>query len=105
MITPLCGNGMAIAIHSAKLLSECVHRFCIDPNYTRAQLESDYSKTWRQHFATRLWAGRQIQRLFGDTWTSNAAVNLGRHFPALARQLMKKTHGAPFDISSVRSSQ
>jgi flavin-dependent dehydrogenase len=105
MITPLCGNGMAIAIHSAKLLSECVHRFCTDPNYSRERLEADYSNTWAKHFATRLWAGRQIQRLFGDTSTSNAAVNLGRYVPSIAGYLMKKTHGTPFDIASVRSSQ
>jgi flavin-dependent dehydrogenase len=105
MITPLCGNGMAIAIHSAKLLSDHVHRFCIDSTYTREALEVDYSKTWRQHFATRLWLGRQVQRLFGDTWASNAAVNLARYARPAAHYLVKKTHGAPFDITPVRSVQ
>jgi flavin-dependent dehydrogenase len=99
MITPLCGNGMAIAIHSAKLLSERVHRFCIDSSYSRQALEDDYTKSWRQHFATRLWVGRQIQQLFGDTWKSNTAVNLARYFPPIAHYLVKKTHGKPFDIA------
>ena len=103
MITPLCGNGMAIAIHSAKILSEHVLRFCRDSHYSRQQLEKDYSKTWNQHFARRLWAGRQIQRLFGDVWTSNAAVNLARYARPVANFLIKKTHGAPFDITSFKS--
>ncbi len=96
MITPLCGNGMAMAIHSAKILSEHVLRFYQDPHYSRTELERDYSKAWTKLFATRLWTGRQIQRLFGDVWTSNLAVNLAQHAKPIARYLMKKTHGEPF---------
>lgn len=99
MITPLCGNGMAIAIHSAKILSEHVVRFCRDEYYSREQLENNYSKAWKRHFAIRLWAGRQIQHLFGNVWTSNAAVNLARYTQPAANFLMKQTHGAPFDVT------
>ncbi len=96
MITPLCGNGMAMAIHSAKILSEHILRFYHQGNHDRARLEMDYSNAWARLFARRLWAGRQIQRLFGDVWTSNLAVNLARHTPPVANFLMKKTHGEPF---------
>ncbi|HWA32497.1 MAG TPA: NAD(P)/FAD-dependent oxidoreductase, partial [Cyclobacteriaceae bacterium] len=41
MISPLCGNGMAIAIHSAKLLSEHVIRFLSDKTYSRSEMEHD----------------------------------------------------------------
>ncbi|NOT75437.1 MAG: NAD(P)/FAD-dependent oxidoreductase [Cyclobacteriaceae bacterium] len=96
MITPLCGNGMAMAIHSAKILSEHIIQFCKDEKYTRQQMESDYTLAWRTHFEKRLWAGRNIQKLFGDVWASNVAVNLARHIPSAATYLMKKTHGIPF---------
>jgi menaquinone-9 beta-reductase len=96
MITPLCGNGMALAIHSAKILSEHILRFCRDDSYSRAQMEVDYSRTWNQLFARRLWVGRQIQRLFGAVWTSNLAVTLAQSTPPIANFLMKKTHGEPF---------
>jgi flavin-dependent dehydrogenase len=96
MISPLCGNGMAIAIHSAKILSEHVIRFLHDDGYSRAQLENDYRNTWVGQFANRLWAGRQIQQLFGGTMTSNLAVGLANRTPAVARFLMRKTHGRPF---------
>jgi len=95
MITPLCGNGMALAIHSAKIVSELVTDFC-SKKITRAQLEFLYAKKWRQLFANRLWAGRQIQNLFGSEWASNLAVNLARHFKPVAGFLVKKTHGVPF---------
>ena len=96
MITPLCGNGMAMAIHSAKLVSERVLRFCKDPTYSREQLERDYSGVWHKQFSGRLWAGRQIQSLFGDEWTSNLAVNLANHVKPAANFLLRKTHGSPF---------
>ena len=96
MVTPLCGNGMAMAIHSAKILSEHVIQFYKNEHYSRAQLEHDYSKAWTRLFARRLWTGRQIQRLFGDAWTSNLAVSLARHATPLAHFLIKKTHGKPF---------
>ncbi len=96
MITPLCGNGMAMAIHSAKLISEHVLRYCRDSSYSREELERDYSTAWRKQFAKRLWVGRHIQRLFGDPWTSNLAVSLARHVKPVANLLIQKTHGNPF---------
>lgn len=95
MVTPLCGNGMAMAIHSAKILSELVPQYCQD-EISRPALESLYSRKWRQQFETRLWAGRQIQRLFGSTIASNLAVSLARNLKPVARYLISKTHGTPF---------
>jgi len=96
MITPLCGNGMAMAIHSAKILSEHLLHYHKNENYSRSQLESDYTKAWTKQFAGRLRAGRIIQRLFGDTWTSDLAVNMARYTQPVANFLMSKTHGMPF---------
>jgi menaquinone-9 beta-reductase len=95
MITPLCGNGMAMAIHSAKILSELIVDFCAG-KLTRIQLETQYSASWNSHFARRLWAGRQIQRLFGDEWASNLAVNLMRKSRPVADFIISQTHGIPF---------
>lgn len=96
MITPLCGNGMAMAIHASKILSELVIRFCREENYERSRLENDYSRAWQNQFGQRLWAGRQIQRLFGSEWTSNLAVNLALYAKPVANFLIGKTHGNPF---------
>ncbi len=95
MITPLCGNGMAMAIHSAKIISELVIDFS-KGKLTREQLEKTYTKKWNSLFANRLWAGRQIQKLFGDEWASNLAVNLMRTSKPIAEFIIRKTHGVPF---------
>ncbi len=96
MIAPLCGNGMAMAIHSSKVLSEYVIRFCNDPRYTRDDLERDYARSWKGIFEKRLLAGRQIQRLFGGEHTSNWMVGMARYAKPVANWLVKKTHGKPF---------
>ena len=96
MIAPLCGNGMALAIHSAKIASEHVIRFSQDPAYSRAQLETDYARAWKKRFALRLWAGRKIQRLFGGGRASEMAVAMANHTKPIAYRLMKMTHGSPF---------
>jgi menaquinone-9 beta-reductase len=96
MITPLCGNGMAMAIHASKIASELVIRFCKEENYERRQLEKDYTTAWNHQFASRLWTGRHVQRLFGDEWTSNLAVNMALYTKPIANFLISKTHGKPF---------
>jgi len=95
MITPLCGNGMAMAIHSAKLAAELTMDF-FKEKISRQELEKKYSQQWRQQFARRLWSGRQIQRLFGSVRASDLAVNIARHIKPVARFLISKTHGEPF---------
>ncbi|GCC51117.1 NAD(P)/FAD-dependent oxidoreductase [Chryseotalea sanaruensis] len=96
MITPLCGNGMAIAIHASKIASELVEKFINSSKYSRAQLEADYTKQWKQTFANRLWFGRQVQQLFGSKVASNFAINLLLYSKPLAQQIVKGTHGKVF---------
>lgn len=96
MITPLCGNGMAMAIHSSKILSEQIIQFCSNPNFTRGELEDSYTKAWTSQFATRLRVGRQLQKLFGANVTSNLVVGMARSLKPLAHYLISKTHGRPF---------
>jgi len=95
MITPLCGNGMAMAIHSAKVLSELVKDF-YNEKITRNKMEQKYLLQWNSLFAKRLWAGRQIQKLFGSGRASDFAVNLARQAKPVAKFLISKTHGNPF---------
>jgi menaquinone-9 beta-reductase len=97
MITPLCGNGMAMAIHSAKILSDLVKLYTDKTTFSRQQLEGDYAYQWKKAFAGRLWIGRQIQnKLFGSEFTSNLAVNLAVYSKPVARAIIKHTHGTPF---------
>lgn len=95
MITPLCGNGMAMAIHSALLLSRHIGQF-LEGETNRTQLERNYAGEWTKKFAFRHYAGRKIQKLFGSSNMSGLAVRLGNGFRPFARFLMAQTHGKPF---------
>lgn len=97
MIAPLCGNGMAMAIHSAKIVSELVQTHLQKGNLNRERLEAEYAHTWNHFFRSRLWFGRQIQnKLFGSAFTSNLAVNLAISSKTIANTIIKNTHGQPF---------
>lgn len=97
MITPLCGNGMAMAIHSGKILSDLIKKHVEKKKFNRKALEYEYANTWKKNFRWRMWVGRQIQnKLFGSEFTSNLAVNLAIHSKFIARVIIKNTHGQPF---------
>ncbi|MGV3556770.1 NAD(P)/FAD-dependent oxidoreductase [Larkinella arboricola] len=93
LITPLCGNGMALAIHSGKLVSALCSRY-LSGKMSRAELEQRYQTEWSARFSRRLWVGRTVQRLFGDTWLSEAAVTVFGTFNPLLRGVIRQTHGA-----------
>jgi len=95
MITPLCGNGMAMAIHSAKISADWVDRF-LKGEIKREEMEEGYGKQWKALFAKRLWTGRQVQRLFGAETASDFAVNLVRNVKPVANFLVRATHGDSF---------
>lgn len=95
LITPLCGNGMAMAIRSGVMASELLLQ-----NLSRPQLEQAYQKAWAQEFAFRLWIGRQSQKLFGSGKTSFLGRILIGKFPFLAKQIIQRTHGKPFLVNS-----
>jgi len=96
MITPLCGNGMAMAIHSAEILSQLIKDHFKKSSFSISVLEKQYTKIWKSHFSRRLFAGRKIQKLFGSEITSNFAVNLANNFKPVGNWLADQTHGKPF---------
>ncbi|NML66833.1 FAD-dependent oxidoreductase [Hymenobacter sp. RP-2-7] len=95
LITPLCGNGMAMALHGAALVAPLAEAF-LRGQLPRPALEAAYARTWRAHFAGRLQVGRAVQRLFGGPRLSELVVGGLRHWPAAVRALMRRTHGTEF---------
>jgi len=96
MITPLSGNGMAMAIHGAAILCDSIQRYSFDSLAERTKLEKHYAAEWRKTFAMRHWTGRQIQKLFGNQFMSTLAIGVGKYSTKTARYLMSKTHGKAF---------
>jgi flavin-dependent dehydrogenase len=95
MITPLCGNGMSMALHGAKLAFESIDA-CLKGKISRQQMEDGYRNQWNSYFAKRLRTGRLIQQFFGDPFLSNLLVGMLKPFPRISRWLIRQTHGEPF---------
>ena len=95
MITPLCGNGMSMALHSSKMLAPLIGDY-LKGVISKAQLMNKYKKEWNEAFASRIAIGRLLQRFFGSTYRSDLFVKLFVLFPFLAKWVIKKTHGKAF---------
>jgi flavin-dependent dehydrogenase len=95
MITPLCGNGMSIALHTSKIAGALADDF-LQGSISRQQLEHSYSLQWRQHFSRRLQTGRLLQKFFGKKSLSNFFVSSFKAAPFLAQPMIRMTHGKPF---------
>ncbi|ADR22441.1 FAD-dependent oxidoreductase [Marivirga tractuosa] len=96
LITPLCGNGMAMAIHSGYLASTSIINFYQGQLRNRHEVESEYSTVWKKNFSKRLWVGRKTQNLFGNQMRAGLSVGFVRNFPSLAKKLIQQTHGDVF---------
>jgi flavin-dependent dehydrogenase len=95
MITPLCGNGMSMALHGSKIAFEQMDAF-LQNKIGRTIMEEQYKKQWQLQFASRLRTGRMIQRFFGKSWITNVFVQSFKTIPLIAQPLIQQTHGKPF---------
>lgn len=95
VIHPLCGNGMAMAIHSAKLASELVIDFFSGQLESRFQLEKRYITAWNTEFKRRLLTGRIVQSLLQNATVASVLLKSLQRLPAILPMLIKQTHGKP----------
>lgn len=95
LITPLCGNGMSMAMHSSLLAFENMNLF-LSGKTSRNRMEESYTTQWQQQFAKRLSIGRMIQRVFGGTTSTALFLRAMNAVPALAKVIIKATHGKSF---------
>ncbi len=95
MITPLCGNGMSMAMHASKFAAEEMMNF-LSGNISRLEMEQNYMRRWKNQFNGRLKTGRLVQRFFGRERTTGIFIFLMNTISPLAKFIISKTHGKPF---------
>ncbi|MBP4142662.1 NAD(P)/FAD-dependent oxidoreductase [Flavobacterium sp. P4023] len=99
LIHPLCGNGMAMAINSAKIVSELVGKFYSTEIKSREDLEKRYKKEWDLNFKGRLKTGRLLSNLLQKPKLSSLAMRILTVFPFILPVIIKKTHGKPITFN------
>jgi len=100
LIHPLCGNGMAMAIHSAKIAAELSILFLNKNIRTRQQLEENYAQEWDANFRHRLQVGRILSKILRQEKLTIFLMQFLIIFPSLLPEIIKKTHGKPIIVNT-----
>jgi flavin-dependent dehydrogenase len=95
MISPLCGNGMSMAMHGSKIAFTNIDKY-LQKKMLRGEMESNYTRQWQSEFSRRLWMGRAVQRFFGGDRSTSLFIKTMHSLPVLAKGLIASTHGKPF---------
>jgi len=101
LIHPFCGNGMAMAIHSAKLASELILDYYSCKIKSRQQLEMMYVNRWQQAFGRRLLFGRMLSSILRFEIGATILLKLAVLFPRILTWIIKQTHGNAKTIKCV----
>jgi menaquinone-9 beta-reductase len=95
-ITPLCGNGMSMAMRASKLLAHLLPQY-FDGQINKTALINQYSTIWKGNFDTRIWAGRHLQHyIFGKKTSTQIALKTLHYLPSLTQKVIGLTHGKAF---------
>ncbi|UJH67399.1 NAD(P)/FAD-dependent oxidoreductase [Allomuricauda sp. SCSIO 65647] len=95
MLHPLCGNGMAMAIHSAKIAVESVLGHLKNPHAPISSLEKRYASLWQHHFQQRIVMGRYLQHILLHKTFSELAIGTVARSQKIVQTLISRTHGKP----------
>jgi flavin-dependent dehydrogenase len=100
LIHPLCGNGMAMAIHSAKIVSELIEKYYNNQINSRTELEEKYIQEWAFNFRKRIKMGQFLSAILQKQQLSRILLQVLVIFPFLLPIIIKKTHGKSIIINS-----
>ncbi|KIA83693.1 FAD-dependent oxidoreductase [Kaistella solincola] len=98
LIHPLCGNGMAMAVHSGKLASEETLKF-LKGKTSRDEMEKNYAANWNKNFKKRLKYGRILGSILEHSKLSEILTNLLTIFPFVLPVIIRKTHGKEINMT------
>ncbi len=99
LIHPLCGNGMAMAIQSAQILSVLlINNHMGVTNFSREEIEKKYLKQWVATFSKRLYSGRVLQKVLLNNRLQKVSYKFANAIPAIVPKIIKQTHGEPIIV-------
>jgi flavin-dependent dehydrogenase len=101
LIHPLSGNGMAMAVHGAKICAELGARYLASAGslngdiHERSLLEHRYRQQWQQTFRARLRISRMLSGILRNERLTELSVRGISRLPFLLPMIVRKTHGNP----------
>ncbi len=94
-ITPLCGNGMSMAMRASKLLANLLGGY-FKRSISKEELIKQYDLIWNKNFNTRIKAGYYLQYLSGKKHTTHFTLKVLNKLPLLTKKIISLTHGQSF---------
>ncbi len=94
-MAPIIGNGMSMSFRSASALAKYIDQY-FSKQITKQQLIENYTQFWNHEFSTRIRLSRSLQHLSESSFLTKRTIALFNLFPALAKGVIKQTHGKPF---------
>jgi len=92
LIHPLCGNGMGMAIHSAKICAELLTGF-FRGTISRPVLEKLYISSWNKQFRSRLRMGSILSSILRRESLADIVLDGMVRIPSSLPLIIRKTHG------------
>lgn len=93
LITPLCGDGMAMALEGAELAAHHLAAY-LGGAATAGELRTGYAAAWQKAFGRRLRLGRWLHHAYGRPRVADLGIRLCDRVPRLARWLILQTRTA-----------
>jgi menaquinone-9 beta-reductase len=92
LITPLCGDGVSMALDGGERASEFVSSF-LASELGAQDLRHEYRRRWKQEFANRMTLGRVLQRAFLRDVVTRYGVRAMRTVPTVTKWMIRATRG------------
>ena len=92
MIAPLCGDGMAMALHTGALVAPLAAEW-LNGTRSTASFRTAYERQWTETFGTRMAVGRRVHRAAFSSGAAGLLVRSLRWMPPLGRWLVRATRG------------
>ena len=93
VISPLAGDGIGMAMESAKLLFEIINNFGIEEK-NREKMFSVYKKRYEKTFSKRLSTAKIIQGIILNRRSRRLGFGLAKNYPSLLPYLIKFTRSS-----------
>lgn len=94
-ISPITGNGMSMALRSSFVLAREMENF-FSGRITIGELNSNYSKFWRNEFESRIKFSRYLQKLSEFPVLTKGVIAIFRNSSFIANKVISSTHGNTF---------
>lgn len=95
LITPLCGNGMSMALHGSYILGSEIKSY-LHGRIDFDSMKLNYQNKWKNQFSIRMKVGRKLQKLFRNEKTADLGLSILNTFPVMNKKIISWTHGKTF---------